>query len=59
MAVGKREDVRDRYKKEGGRGWVGGRRKKYINSEAKAEVMGHIQERQSQHQKQRQSERFK
>lgn len=58
MVVEKREDVTDRYKKEGGRGW-GGRRKNYINSEAKAEVMGDIQERQSQHQKQRQSERFK
>lgn len=53
----KREDVTDRYKRRGKR--VGGRRKKYINSEAKAEGMGDIQERQSQHQKQRQSERFK
>lgn len=55
----KREDVTDRYKKKKGEEGGGGRRKKYINSEAKAEVMGDIQERQSQHQKQRQSERFK
>lgn len=55
IAMEEKEDVTDQYKEKGGRGW-GGKRKKCINRKAKTEVMGDIQERQSKHQKQRQSE---